>query len=375
MLKNVVFLNIVHNSFDDRTFYHHARALVENGYNVTIISTLDNTVQQKDGIGIHSFDGNKLSRKDKINEAAKLINIYQPEIIICDSPLAVYASARYKKKNRRVQIIYDVTEWYPSKKNFRDTYGLKKILKFIVLFLFNFYAGIRTNKFIFGEYHKSIPFKIFFWKKRIELPYYPDLKYIKVYPLQDLAEGIKILYSGKMNAEKGLFDVLNVVHNLAIKHHTQKITLNLIGSFSEETDKIEFDNKINNFPKNVSINIADQLPFEEYCKIIGDNHIFFDLRKIDFENNHCLPIKIFYYLACGRPVIYSDLKATRRLTENYNFVTLVNPQNTDSIVSKISEYISHPDKYYSDCQNAGKISKGKFNWDLIKNDFLEFIAN
>ena len=114
MSERIVLLNTWHNSLDDRVFYHQAKSLSKFGYDVRIISTKDNTTEEHDMISIRSFYGHQLTRKDKINKIVENLSLFSPDKIICDSPIAVFASAKFRKTHP-VKIIYDITEWYPSK--------------------------------------------------------------------------------------------------------------------------------------------------------------------------------------------------------------------------------------------------------------------
>ena len=65
----------------------------------------------------------------------------------------VLVIAKHKRRiNKKVKIIYDITEWYPSKKNLFHIKGLKKPYTFIKLLLFNF--KIFYVKVIFS--HKQV---------------------------------------------------------------------------------------------------------------------------------------------------------------------------------------------------------------------------
>lgn len=371
---HVIFINIFHYSLDDRTFYHQAQSLVESGCKVTIISTKEDLHTNINGIEIRSFDSADLSQREKINRLTELLKLYEPDRIICDAPMAIRAASQYKKQ-RKLEILYDVTEFYPGKKSLTNIHGIKRILKYIAFALFNFYGGLKTDKFIFGEYYKSRAFAMLFWKRKMFVPYFPDLKYIKVYPMKDISKEIRILYSGEFNEEKGIFNVLSVAHGLSQRHKELTIYLNLIGKFSSGNDKKRFDEITKTFPSNITIHIIGFLPFEEYCNTIGNSHIYLDLREKDYENTHCLPIKLFYYLACERPVIYSALEAIQRFTgTEYNCITLSEPDNINLIVSKISSYITDNNNYRTDCAEAGTLARKKYNWDSIRQDFVQYVT-
>jgi len=375
MSKRIVLLNTWHNSLDDRVFYHQAMSLTKSGYKVQIISTKDDTSEEVDHISINSFNGHQLTRNDKINKMIENLILFSPGLIICDSPLAVFASKTFKK-GHSVKIIYDITEWYPSKIHLQYYNGLHKLFRFIVLMLANFSAGIKSDSFIFGEYYKSIVFrKVFFWKKHSKLPYYPNTNYIRQYPPEKITSEINLLYTGRISIDKGIDTVIGAIQIASNQCPEIQFKLKVIGNFPTPGDQSYFNNLISGLRNNVHIKMVNSLPFPEFCKTIGDTHLFFDLRKIDVESTHCLPIKLFYYLACGRPVIYSNLRAIRQEIKNINFGYLCNPNDIHSIADHIIEYIENPDIYARHSMNALNISKSTYNWKVVENEFISFLEN
>jgi glycosyltransferase involved in cell wall biosynthesis len=375
MSNKIVFLNTWHKSDDDRVYYHQAKSLANHGFEIQIISTKENCIKKLDNININSFDDSHLSRNEKTEKITDYLTLFSPAIIICDSPLAVFASNKYKK-NKKVKIIYDITEWYPSKIHLNEKTGYQKVLKFIGLVILNIIAGLKSDSFIFGEYYKSIEYRIlFFWKHYIILPYYPNLSYIQNYPLEKITTEINILYSGKINIDKGFDSVIKAINIASIKCPEIQFKLKIIGNLFNEKDQTFYNNLVSNLNKNININKINLLSFSEFCKTIGDTHLFIDLRKIDYENTHCLPIKLFYYLACGRPVIYSNLKSIRKEIKDFNFGYLCHPNDLQTISKHIIEYIKNPEIYYEHANNALNISRSKYNWDIIEMKFISFVAN
>ncbi|HLP05771.1 MAG TPA: glycosyltransferase [Paludibacter sp.] len=374
MPDKILFLCTAHYSLDDRVFYHQAKSLSKNGYEVYISSTKEEFSANIDGIKISSYCDNLLSQNQKKKKIVEKLTSISPDIIICDSPMSVVASSLYRKKYS-ARIIYDVTEWYPSKKNFPNTTGIVKWLKAIVLLSFNLLAGFKTDSFIFGEYYKSIVFRtLTCWKPFIFLPYYPDLKYIKQYPVKKEWNEINFLYTGVINADKGIFSVLDAVQSIAKKIPQLNIRLKIIGYYTKESEKIAIENIISSLSRNINIEIHNILPFEEFCQVVGDTDFFLDLRKKDFENTHCLPIKLFYYLACGRPVIYTDLNSIKKDIKEFNFGKLVNTKDVESIAGYIQECVSNIEFYNSQCESALEYSKKHYNWAIIEKKFLTHIS-
>jgi glycosyltransferase involved in cell wall biosynthesis len=375
MPQKIVLLNTWHYSFDDRVFYHQAKSLAGHGFEIMIISTKEDCIKECDNISINSFNDSNLSRDKKMEKIQTNLTHFSPRIIICDSPLAVLAAYRYKK-DHPVHIIYDITEWYPSKIHLQHKKGVQRILNFFVLLTFNLLAGIRSDSFIFGEYYKSIEYrKLFFWKRYCKLPYYPDTDYIQYYPLKEINSEMNLLYTGKINQDKGIDAVIGAIKTSALKCPEIQFKLKIIGNFPTNDDQLHFNILTSDLNGNIHINILKPLPFLEFCKTIGDTHLFFDLRKMDIENTHCLPIKLFYYLACGRPVIYSNLKSIRKEIKNFDFGYLCDPADGNSISAHIVDYITNPVMYAEHSSNALNISKSTYNWKAIERDFISFIEN
>ncbi len=371
MIK-ILFINTLHNSLDDRTFYHHANALSEENAKVSIFSSLETKNETLNNIQICSEEISTKNFPNQVLIISNLIESIKPNIVICDSPTGVLAVSISRNSNI---IIYDVTEWIPSKKHFKNTNSLHIPLKFIGLIFLNMLAGFFTQKFIFGEYYKSTIFKPLFWKKRIISSYYPDLKH-NIQALQrDISEKVRLYYSGWFNAEKGFDKVLELTALVANANPVKNIELQITGAYTNDSDKENFETIIGSFPKNVSVISGNFKNFEEFCEELKTADIFLDLRKNDIENTHCLPIKLFYYLACGRPVVYTGLRAIKdvlKISEvGYSF------ENNDiqSIAKGISNYISDPRLYLEHCERARQFSENQFNWEKIKPEFVDFVLN
>ncbi|WP_312900955.1 glycosyltransferase [Chryseobacterium taichungense] len=356
-ISKILFLTTAHRHDDDRIFYHQAKALKEEGYHVKICSLSSEFKGTVDGIEIESY---------------ALLDSYEPEVIICSEPLAVISAKKIKKK-KKVKIIYDITEWYPSMRMVEQFSFPLNMIHAVKFFLVQLYAGFISTHYIFGENTKKFPLAYFFpFKKSVVIPYYPDDVYIHQ-NIKSLQPGkITLCYTGQFSEEKGIGNFFAAADSLRKKRPDLKISILLIGGsrkqkdekyFSELKKKYNFDN----------IRIEKPTSFETFTETYADADICFDLRAMNYENHHCLPIKIFYYAASGKPVIYTDLKATRQHLDVSKFGFLVNPQNPESISDLIIKYIEDPKLYSEHAQNARKEYETKYNWNMIRNSFLNFV--
>lgn len=354
----IAFSLMVHTTADERVSHQEAKAFQHAGDTISIFST-------------YSID---VSREEKLKWLKMSLLGANPDVIICDTPLAVKVAYEvkeaYKEEGKRVSVIYDVTEWYPSKKNLRNQSFFSKILKFFTLSVLSFLAGIWSDAFIFGEYYKSVPFRwLFPWKKHLFLSYYASKNSVKRYePQTNLRKLCRLYYSGNLTEEKGFFRVLEVAKMVAERRRDTKFVLNVVSN----SEPIEFKN----LPSNLKLNIQPWQQFYVFCEEVGDNDIYLDLRDNDLENRHCLPIKLFYYMAAGRPVIYTDLKAiTKGVPDCEQFGFFHSEKDLEGISNLVLKYIDDDLLYQTHCRNSLNLSKEKYNWELIEDDLITFVRD
>ena len=373
----ISFLTSGHSPYDDRIFYHLAKTLSENGYKVEIVSSKSSLKEIHEGISINCFPDNELAKKAKIENFERYLISFDPDIVICSEPLPVLAAKRYKKnKPGKVSIIYDITEWYPSKKNLADLKGLSGWFTFLKLLLFNIYSSSISDAFIFGEWYKSKPYRMLFPSKPFSfVTYYPDLRYIPQKKSSHLAEALVFSYSGKISIEKGFENFFRVINTLAKENQELKISIKIIGWYESDKDKAECESFINQEYTNISLSFSGRQDFQEFIEEISDTYIFLDLRNDDYENQRCLPIRLFYYLALGKPVIFSDLKAIRHEVETDESISLIKPGDINNVVKIITQYLQDPDLYARHCINARNLAEKKYNWHRISPDLLQFISS
>jgi len=373
---NISFLTSGHDPFDDRIFWHMAGSLSDHGNNVEIICSRTDLEEIVRGVRLNCFAGNSLTKRRKILMFTGRLSVFKPDTIICSEPLTIVAAKRYSKSvPGKIRIIYDITEWYPSKKNLRlHAYPLRWFV-FIKLLIFNYLAASFADSFIFGEWFKSRPYRFLFPRRsHVFTSYYPDLKYIPFCKPHLQKQKLRLCFSGKISLEKGFGNFINVIKQLSELRADINIEIKIIGWYEERKDHEECGSLLNRLKPDISVKIFDRQDFVAFTELIKETDIFLDLRNDDFENQHCLPIKLFCYSALGRPVIFSDLRAIRKEVEIEKFGFLVKPGDSDEVVSIISHYLDDEDLYYRHCMNARNLAEKKYNWKIIEPQFLKFIS-
>jgi len=365
-----------HEPMDERIYYHFAKTLNDEGHKVSIICSTQTINSIEKNILFDSFDDSELNFKGKLNRFKQKLSVYDPDVIISQEPLTNIAAYLYKRNSsKNIKIIYDITEWHPSVSQLRNIKNIfYKTFRSVSLLLFNLFSSIWVNAFIFGETSKQFPYRYLFpFKKSVLISYFPNPIDISSPTLKIPSDEWTFGYTGILNKERGFFRFLEAMIIVIKKHPEKKIKLLIIGTFENEQFK-EAYSTITKSLNEISISLFPALSYLEFCSKISEMDICFDLREQSWEYNHSLPIKLFYYIASGKPVIYSDLKAIRKDVEEISkFGELVNPKNTHEIVSTIEKYILNSVHYESQSKNALNCYRQTYNWDKISPAFLDFI--
>lgn len=371
-MPKILFLTTAHRYDDDRIFYHQAKALKDDGNQVKICSLSSDFQGFVDEIEIESYPILEKSTEEKTKVFERVYKTFQPDCIICSEPLAVISTKKIKKE-KKISVIYDITEWYPSMRmvdNFRFPLNVFQAIKF---FLIQLYAGWVSTHFIFGEETKKFPLTYIFWfKKSIISPYYPDDQYIHRNIKKLEPNKITLCYTGQFSEEKGIGNFFAVIDSVKKKKPDLDVSVLLIGGARKEKDEKYFSDLLSKY-RFENMKIEKVTSFETFTESYAEADICFDLRTMNYENHHCLPIKIFYYAASGKPVIYTDLKATRQHVDVSKFGFLVDPEKADVIAEIVLNYIENPELYSTHAQNARKEYEKKYNWNGIRDSFVNFI--
>ena len=371
-MSKILFLTSSHRFDDDRIFFHQAKELLKQGFSIKICSLSAEFSGEKEGIQIESFSILETSIQNKIQTFKKVINSFDPDLIICSEPIAVIATKDFAKR-KNIHVVYDITEWYPSMRMVERFPFPMNLVHAVKFFLVQLYAGFLSSHYIFGEETKKFPLAYFFpFKKKLISPYYPDDVYIHQNIKELASNKITLCYTGQFSEEKGIGNFFEVIDRLRKKKPELEISILLVGGARKEKDEQYFQKLLAKyqFP---NITITKSTSFESFTSSYADADICFDLRSLNFENHHCLPIKIFYYAASGKPVIYTDLKATRTHLDVSKFGYLVNPKDANSISNHIINYIENPEIYATHAHQARVEYEKRYNWNAIKNDFVDFI--
>ncbi|PIS45478.1 MAG: hypothetical protein COT22_05085, partial [Ignavibacteria bacterium CG08_land_8_20_14_0_20_37_9] len=112
MKNKVVILSSGHLPKDERIFSKIGFSLNANGYAVVICTSTEELHTNQESILFDCFNGEKLTKRKKINKFYSHLSSHSPDVIISSEPLPILAAHQFKKRiNPSCKIISDITEW------------------------------------------------------------------------------------------------------------------------------------------------------------------------------------------------------------------------------------------------------------------------
>jgi len=371
MKKKVVILSSGHPPKDERIYSKIGLSLINNGYSVIICTSTEELHTGDGSLLFDCFDGEKLTKREKINKFFSLLSLHSPDIIISAEPLPLLAGYKYKKHNVCV-LISDITEWYPENVAFKY-YGLKKWLSFISLYFFNIYATKLADALIIGEVEKMKRYKVVApFKTKAIISYFPRLEYFPLGEFNISKDEINLGFTGIMNKSRGFFKLLNIIEQLKMKHPKVTWKLTLVGKFLTQADETLFFDWRSSHP-DIEIDFSSWLKYDQLSTQLKKVDIFLDLRELNFIFNNSLPIKIFEYMALGKPVIYSKASSLKKFFGEFSFGKLVDPTNDNEIISAIEFYLFNPEKRKQQGLLGRKLVADNYQWKYCEAKLIHFL--
>jgi glycosyltransferase involved in cell wall biosynthesis len=85
------------------------------------------------------------------------------------------------------------------------------------------------------------------------------------------------------------------------------------------------------------------------------------------------PVKVFDYLACGRPVVASAIPSVTVLFSRANGVVLVEPDRADALAEAVLDLLARPDEACRLGTEGRTFVEQRFGWDAIVRTLRDLV--
>jgi len=355
-------LTTVHPPFDTRIYHKEAVSLAKK-YDVTVIAPSDGVIEQKtDNVRVITVK----KPGSKLFHPLTLLRVFiegmkqNCDVYHCHEPSSLLVAVILKLIKQK-KVIYDAHEHFPlliSENSAFPTF-LRPIVRIFAsiwerLLLYFADVIITVDEVLalnYRKYHSAV----------CVISNYPPLHLIEELEPVDLTG--QMIYVGGISKERGFYEML---HAAEMAH----VPLVCVGDFTDEKNRSEIIQYLREHPsKNISF--TGRLSHPDTLKHIAQSMAGMCILHPTPRFIDAVPIKLFEYMACGKPVIASDFPVVREVVEEGGCGVLVDPRNVEEISKVIQDLFNNPDIAKEMGKNGQRIVAGQYNWGRMEKKLLD----
>jgi glycosyltransferase involved in cell wall biosynthesis len=344
----VCMVTTVHDPFDDRIFHKEAKSLAKVHEVVLVAPDEERADKGVDDVRIITIK----KPESKLLHPITMWRIFKEglkqdcDVYHCHEPSSLFVSAILKVLKRK-KLIYDAHEHYPS------LIAENSLFPDLIRPLVRFFADVEEQLLIrFANVVVTVDqilckeYKIHH-NNVVIISNYPKLELFKPDDLNYEDGGI--IYVGGISRERGIYQMINAANRANVK-------LICVGTFTDELN----ENEITNFlEENPSKNVV-------FTGLLSHS------RVVEYiKYGKAVPIKLFEYLACEKPVVASNFQEISKVVKEADCGILVDPTNVDEIANAILYLLEHPEEAKRMGENGRRAVEERYNWDKMEEKLLK----
>jgi len=362
-VKVCIFTSVFQSPFDHRVFYKQAISLVKVGYNVALIAQHDKD-EIVDGVKIVALPKprNRFWRmlgmwrvfNLALKQKADIYHFHDPELLPWGWLL---------QKLTGKPVIYDVHEYFIDTILFKAwiPFFLRKPIAWIFDRIEKFFAGRLSAIITVTE-----PMKQNFSGCRgicVSVCNFPNLDMI-ARAIDNKRSGNKnerysIVNTGKITKERG-FEIVLEAMDVVVKRHPKDTCAILAEAGDIAWLDESYTNLMNRLIKEGNLKIMGRVPHNEVFQYLDISSIAWKPR-LPYQD--ALDVTVFEYMACGKPVVASDVPLINNIIREAKCGILVDPNDAKAHASAILYLLEHPEEARKMGENGRKAVVEKYNWE------------
>lgn len=198
------------------------------------------------------------------------------------------------------------------------------------------------------------------------IPFGVDTEFFKPIQVQKDLETFQILAVGYLIERKGFEYLIKAMKEVLIKHNNVK--LNIVGSGPLEG---RLKNLIIKLKLENHIQILNNVPDEKLLELYNSSDLFVLPSIVDSQGNtEGLGVVLLEAMACGLPVIGSDIGGIPDIIHDGETGILVSEKNSMDISKAIMKLIENEDLRDTIAFKGYKLSNEHFSWEKIANEYI-----
>ena len=372
----ICILTTVDSPFDPRVFYKEAKSLAKV-HDVIVIAPSDEPID-KEIDGIRVITVRKLT--NKILHPITMWKIFREglkqecDVCHCHAPGGLFLGALLKI-SKRSKVMYDAREHYPSliAENSLFPDFIRPLVRFLAdieeRVLIRFADVVITVNESLQKHYAKIG------KEAIVIYNFPNLKAFNPDKKngilgKEYAQNKIVIYEGAVSRKRGLDKFLLALPK--VRETVLDVKFLVVGKLFDTGD---FEKWIDDYLKkqklNANFEMIGQKPHEEVVNYINISNVGIILFQPTHYNNLIgLPLKLFEYMACGKPVVATKT-AGFEILEKYNAGLLVNPENPEEFSNAIIKLLLNRKLGEQMGANGRELVVREYSWESAAKKTIE----
>jgi glycosyltransferase involved in cell wall biosynthesis len=367
-------LTNVHSPLDQRIYYKEAFSLAAVGYEVCVAGPGSRDMEGvREGVRVvtvprgRGFSGRlgnalRLFRK-AASMRADIYHFHDPELLPLGLLLRLMGSeVIYDCHEHFPQTAY-VRRWVPGMLRGSLAAALDRLERFIARHLSGVLGVVEEQGSRFG--HR--PFAA--------VKNFPRLEWFQAngrLAESGHPEECELLHLGSLSADRGSDFLVDVMRELGKTH--PGVRLRAIGRFHTGQDEANFRGRLETCGLQNRILCQQELvPYDRLGQEIRRHRIGLIPGQVSVKNlAPFIPTKLFEYLACGIPVVASDLPSIRAFYEEGDWGAIADPSDPAAHAREIARLLEAPAAAAEKGHRGRALVEERYNWGLESRKLIAF---
>jgi glycosyltransferase involved in cell wall biosynthesis len=355
-------LTSVHSPYDTRIFHKEARTLAQAGYEVVILAPHEAPEEVVNGIRVVGLPKyrRRIGRllnwprflRIGLRERADIYHFHDPDLLFVGLVLRVLTGR---------PVIYDRHEHYPEMILDRD--WLPRLLRPFVSKVFDLFERVAT---------KALSAMIVADENM--LPRLPDATLLQNFPLRQVFDTLpelsrqprRLVLAGSLSQARGIWVLLDMM--AILKDHD--VELLLVGRFDSPETRREFERRIGERGLSDAICCAGQVPHPQVKSYLLQSGIGLVTFLAIPQYQRTFATKLFEYMACGLPVVASDVAPSRKIVTAAGCGVLVEADDPQAYADAVLYLLENPGEAQRMGRNGRRAFLEKYNWEAEEGKLL-----
>jgi glycosyltransferase involved in cell wall biosynthesis len=352
----VCILTSVHSPFDPRIFHKETQTLVQAGYEVVLIAPHDKESENVDGVQIVGLPRYRRRFYRPLNwwrilrmalkQKAGVYHFHDPELLPVGWLLKRLAGRH---------VIYDCHEYYAEAMAARK--WIPRIFRPLTRIVFKVFESLIASSL--SAVVVVAEDQLFSFEGATPLYNFPTKEFLTA-STSVARNKRQLICIGQLSRPRGAFVLVEIMRLLK---HYEGVELLLLGRFDSESTKDEVQSLVADMDLPERIHFLGQIPYGDLKPYLLRATVGLVPLQPTSQYLKGIPTKMFEYMACGLPVVASDLPLIRRFIGDLNCGLLVDPTDPQAHAEAILYLLDHPDEAQRMGENGRRAIEEKYNWD------------